>query len=414
MADYAARGVKVVKASGDLSRLPQVSVAAGRVCWLYGPPSVGKSATAWELFDHVMSGEPRGYFDIDQVGMCYPEPEGDPGRYALKARAAGELVRRFTDAGARTVIVSGVMDERSLTDIVERVDQAGVTFCRLRVEPEELRRRLSTRYSPEDVVRALAEADKWDQHDSAHVVVDTGEGDPLDTARRVAKAFRLTASSVPVSTSRPRSSAPAFAGTGPGRAILICGPTGVGKSTVGFGLFLNLLADGRAGAYLDLQQLGFLADLPDNAPSHHRIVAGCVADLWKQYQAVGAQDLVLTGRIEQPDDVQRYRDALPATSLVVCRLRTSSEELRERILARTRGGGPPLAGDALVGLAVEDAEIVLQHSLAQQGHLEELDFADITLDTAEESPEVVTQSVRAVFDRWLDDASSAASTPNTT
>lgn len=79
--------------------MPQVSVAAGRVWWLYGPPSVGKSATAWELFTQVLSGEPRGYFDIDQVGMCSPEPANDPGRYALKARAAGRVVRRLTDAG---------------------------------------------------------------------------------------------------------------------------------------------------------------------------------------------------------------------------------------------------------------------------------------------------------------------------
>lgn len=36
-----------------------------------------------------MGSAPRGYFDVDQVGMCYPDPDGDPGRYALKARAAG-------------------------------------------------------------------------------------------------------------------------------------------------------------------------------------------------------------------------------------------------------------------------------------------------------------------------------------
>lgn len=393
--------------------MPQVSVAAGQVWWLYGPPSVGKSATAWELFNQVLSGEPRGYFDIDQVGMCFPEPADDPGRYALKARAAGRVVRRFTDAGVRRVIVSGVLDERSLSTVVEEVDRANVTFCRLRVEPGELKRRLSTRYSPEDVVRALAEADRWDRYDSTGGVVDTGEGDPLDTARRVAEAVRSAASPTPVPPSRPRSAAPAVAGTGPGRAVLICGPTGVGKSTVGFGLFNNLLADGRTAAYLDLQQLGFLADLPDDAPGGHEVVAGCVADLWEQYRAVGAQDLVLTGQVEQAADVQRYRDALGATSLVVCRLRTSQEALRDRILARTRGGGPMLAGDALVGLTAEDADIVLHDALTQQGRPEKVESADITLDTAEKSPEAVTKSVKTAFDR-LCDAAPEASTPNPT
>lgn len=308
-----------------------MSVAAGQVWWLYGPPCVGKSVTAWELFTHALSGEPRGYFDVDQVGMCHPDPEGDPGRYALKAQAAAALVRRLTQAGARTVIVSGVLDKRSLTHFVEDVDPVEVTYCRLRVDPEELRRRLQSRYGPKDVERALAEADEWDRHGSAHVVVDTGEGDPLDTARQVAEAVRAAAPSVPVSTSSPALWAPAPVTPGPSRAVLICGPTAVGKSTVGFGLFMRLLGTDRTVAYLDLQQLGFLADLPAEGPSRHEIIAGCVADLWRQYRFVGAQDLVLTGQVEQLDDVQRYRDALGATPLQVYRLQTDSQGLQERI-----------------------------------------------------------------------------------
>lgn len=293
------------------------------------------------------------------------------------------------------------MDERSLTEVIENVDQLGVTFCRLRVEREELKRRLETRYGPEDVVRALAEAHQWDHHGSTHVVVDTGQGDPLDIARKVAQAVRLAAPSAPVSASRPRSPAPV--GTGTERAILICGPTAVGKSTAGFGLFMNLLATGRAAAYLDLQQLGFLAELPADAPSRHLIVADCVAELWEQYRSVGAQDLVLTGQVERSDDVQRYRDALGATPSVVCRLRTSPEGLRERILARTSGGGPQLAGDALVGLSADDAETVLEDSLAQQSHPEDLEIADVVLDIEGESPEDVTQLLLTLLDRGFED-----------
>lgn len=288
-----------------------------------------------------------------------------------------------------------------MTHIVEDVDPVGVTFCRLRVEPEKLRRRLERRYGPEDVARALTEAGEWDRHGSTHVVVNTGEGDPLDSARRVTEAVRVAAPSVPASTSWPESSAPAPVSSGPGRAILICGPAAVGKSTVGFGLFMNRLGTGRAVAYLDLQQLGFLADLPDDAPSRPKIVAGCVGDLWQQYRSAGAQDLVLTGQVEQLDDVQRYRHALGATPLLVCRLQAGSRSLRERILARTRGGGPPLAGDALVGLSAGDAEAVLQHALAQQSHLQDLKLADIILDTEGKSPQVVTQLLRTSLDRGL-------------
>lgn len=379
--------------------MPQVSIAASQVWWLYGPPAVGKSATAWQLFTQVLSGEPRGYFDIDQVGMCSPEPADDPGRYALKARAAGRVVRRLTDAGARTVIISGVLDERSLSTVADEAVGAAVTFCRLRVNPGELERRLSSRYGPSDTARALAEADRWDRYDTAGLLVDTGEGIPLDIARRVAEAVRSAAPATRLPSSRPPSAAPTATATGAGRAVLICGPTGVGKSTVGFRLFGKLQADGRTAAYLDLQQLGFLADLPGDAPGSHEVVAGCVADLWEQYRAVGAQDLVVTGKVEQAADVERYRDALGATSLVVCRLRTSQEALRDRILARTRGGGPMLAGDALVGLTAEKAEIVLHDALLQQSQLDQADLADITLETADRSAEAVTQSARAALDR---------------
>lgn len=62
-------------------------------------------------------------------------------------------------------------------------------------------------------------------------------------------------------------------------------------------------------------------------------------------------------------------------------------------MARTLGVGPTLAGDSLVGLSAKDAETVLQHALAQQSHLQQLEIADIVLDTEGESPEVVTQLI---------------------
>lgn len=379
--------------------MPKVSVAASQVWWLYGPPSVGKSATAWELFTQVLTGEPRGHFDIDQVGMCSPESADDPGRYALKARAAGRVVRRFTDAGVRTVVISGVLDEPSLRTFGDEVDPTVVTFCRLSVGRDELERRLRSRYGPNDTLRALTEADRWDRYDWPHMVVDTGVGDPLDIARRVAEAVTSAASPGPVRSSRARPAARTVSDSGPGRAVLVCGPTGVGKSSVGFGLFGNLQADGRTAAYLDLHQLGFLADLPENAPGGHEVVAGCVADLWEQYRAVGAQDLVLTGNVEQAADVQRYRDALGATPLVVCRLHASRDALRDRILARTHVGGPMLAGDALLGLTADEAETVLHDALLQQSRPDQVDLVDITLETTDTLAEAVTQSARVALDR---------------
>lgn len=373
---------------------------ADEVWWLYGPPCVGKSTTAWELYDHLMRGKPRAYFDVDQVGMCYPEPTGDPGRFALKTRAAGALVRRLADAGAHTVVVSGVLDKGSLQEVAEEIHGASVTFCRLRVEPEELRRRVEARYGPEDVARALAEAQQWDQDGSGHPVVDVGECSPRDAARSVMEAINAgtPAQAVPASGSCAPSPP-----ENPGRAVLICGPTAVGKSTVGFGLFMHLLETGRASAYLDLQQLRFLADVPlqgtGGEGGGHGVSAACVAGLWVQYRAVGTQDLVVTGSVEQPEDIEHYREALGETPLVVCRLRVAREQLRERILARTRGDGPLLAGDALIGLSAADVERVLQRSWAEQDRLDRMNGVDLVLDSDGLDPEVAAQRLAGMLDR---------------
>lgn len=382
-----------------------MSLADGRVWWLYGPPCVGKSATAWELSAHLLSGEARGYFDVDQVGMCYPERDDDPGRHALKARAAGALVRRFTAAGARTVVVSGVLDEGSLGDVVAAADGAAVTFCRLRLDPEVLAVRLRSRYGPADVVRALAEAQEWDRRDPDHVVVDTGQGSPLDVAHRVLEAARVAAPSVAPAASRPPSTPStalaAVEDTEPGRAVLVCGPTAVGKSTIGFGLFGDLLGTGRASAYLDLQQLSFRANLAPGATSRHPLVADCVADLWALFRAVGARDLVLTGQVEQPGDLQHYREALGSTPLVVVRLQAGSDGLRERITARGRAGGPALAGDALIGLSADAAQTVLAASLTQQARLERAGVGDVILDTSGETAQAMSQLLATAVDGWF-------------
>ena len=106
---------------------------------------------------------------------------------------------------------------------------------------------------------------------------------------------------------------------------------------------------------------------------------------------------MLTGRVEQPEDVQRYRSALGGTTLLVCRLRAGPERLWERLRARTRGKGPALAGDTLPGLSVEAVGEVLEQSLAQQAHLEEAAIGDVVLDTDDLEPAEVVQLIRTVI-----------------
>ncbi|HVB43053.1 MAG TPA: hypothetical protein VNF47_10165 [Streptosporangiaceae bacterium] len=81
------------------------------VLWLCGPAGVGKTTVGWEIYaQFAQAGVAVGYVDIDQLGNFYPDPAADPGRYRMQAGNLGAVVAAFQAAGARCVVVSGVVD----------------------------------------------------------------------------------------------------------------------------------------------------------------------------------------------------------------------------------------------------------------------------------------------------------------
>jgi hypothetical protein len=63
---------------------------------------------------------------------------------------------------------------------------------------------------------------------------------------------------------------------GGGRVLLLCGPAGADKSTIGF---QRCPRAGLAAGYIDLDQIGFLVPRPDGDPRGHGLKAGNLADL---------------------------------------------------------------------------------------------------------------------------------------
>jgi len=167
------------RSPGDDDRIP--------VLWLCGPPGVGKTAVGWEIFTQLTrAGIPAGYVDLDQLGMCYPEPARDPGRHRMKAQNAGAVVTTFRAAGSRCVIVSGVADPARGVP-ADQFPQAALTVARLRADRDVLVQRFTGRGGQADLVPdVLGESGALDASDFADVCVDT-------SARPVAEAARVKA-----------------------------------------------------------------------------------------------------------------------------------------------------------------------------------------------------------------------------
>jgi adenylylsulfate kinase-like enzyme len=252
-----------------------------QVLWLCGPPGVGKTAVGWEIYcDLKRMGLAAGYVDIDQLGMCYPERASDPERHRLKARNLGAVVARFRQAGARCLVVSGVVDPGRAVS-VDSLPSDALTVCRLRARAQDLKERLAGRRSDADVASVLREAELMDASDVAAACVDT-------TGRSVAEVVQLVRARTggwPVLGSPSRSTAvatPAFVSTVDGAVLWLCGARGVGKSTVGFASYLKTLNAGRAAAYLDLDQIAFCNLVPPDSPRHHHLKADLLAALWEK------------------------------------------------------------------------------------------------------------------------------------
>ncbi len=361
------------------------------VLWLCGPPGVGKSTVGWQIYRRLNANS-RGcaYVDIDQLGMCYPESGHDPGRHGLKERNLGAVVANFVDAGARGVVVSGVVGPTPGTGTTGLADLE-VALCRLRTGPDQLRQRLeSRRGSFAGVEDALAEAVRLDSSGLPGTLVDTTGLTVEQTAEAVLQASEWApADGHPEPAADRDDRPPSPAG---GQVIWLCGPTGVGKSTIGFALYLRLMRAGLTAGYIDADQVGFCAA----APRHHQLKASNVAAVWENYRSASAAILVAVGPVGDGEEARLYEAVLPRASFKWFRLHSGPRELARRIQARQSGGSWPQPGDPLRGASPGRIQQASTDAAAQAAELDHVGFG-IRVDseklTVEESASAVLSQV---------------------
>lgn len=360
--------------------------------WLCGSSGIGKSVTGWALWSSLVSaGIPTGFVDIDQLGMCYPEPPGDPARFHLQARNLAGVVAGHRSAGARCLVVAGCADPRQgpYRDELPTLD---LTICLLTATDAELTRRFTAREGNDtNLAHQLRESAVLNTATFPDLIIDTTAQSALEAAatiRAQAAWPRLTRpahaqpavpglaetahaqaagsnlsetahaqAAVPSPTERARAQAglgepripearPAAAPDLGGNVLWVSGATCTGKSSAAFPVHLRHLRDGIASAYVDLEQLAICGP----TPSSHEVRAQNLAAVWANYRQAGAEALVMVGPAPDEATVRTYLGALPGAKVTLRRLHATPDALTERVLRRGRGeGGWHQPGDPLRG-----------------------------------------------------------------
>ena len=354
---------------------------------------MGKSVVSWQIFTELaQAGVHSAFADTDQLCMCYPAPQEDPGRQQIKAQNLAAMLPHYQAGGARCVIANGVLDPANGL-FSELLAQAEVTVCRLRADRVELARRFVGRHRPSDdldevLKDTLEEADAMDASDFADACVDTSDVPAAGVAGLIRDSCRNWpgfSGTLPA----PHAASGGNSRTGDdnesdgadGDVVLICGSTGVGKSTIGFELYQRYLRAGRTAGYIDLDQIGFLKPDAANDPGRHLLKARNLGAMWRIYHAAGARHLVVTGPVPSQAARQTYIDALPAAAVTVCRLHAGRAEMHTRIMSRASGGSWPQPGDPLRGRSAEYLDHLADQAVADSQALERAKVEDIRVDT---------------------------------
>jgi adenylylsulfate kinase-like enzyme len=385
------------------------------VLWLYGPSGVGKTTVAWEVYRRLAAeGAPVGYVDIDQIGMNYgpptaenwaPEPASDPVRYRLKAANLDAVAANYAAIGARCLVVPGILDPERGVDAA-RLPNTALTLCRLRADEPELMRRLHKRGNTDEPVdEILRDARELERGTLPGVHVETTGLGVAEVADQVLKLTDGWPGPVAQRSGASAAEAPgaALARTdAPGEVLLLCGPTGVGKSTVGWSAYRATRLAGHQSSYVDLDQISFLEPQQGSDPGRHRLKAANLAAVWHNFHARGASHLVAVGPIETDEAVRAYAEALPAARITVCRLHAGPESFAERITLRGEGRTPPrgLAGDLLAGRPAAELRRIADQAAAESTALDRAGVGEVRLPTDGRTPaDLAEELLRGA--RWV-------------
>ena len=118
--------------------------------------------------------------------------------------------------------------------------------------------------------------------------------------------------------------------------LVISGPCGAGKTSVGFESLELLEEHGIACAMVDAE-LVYFHPKPDDDPQGTRVAEAALAALVPVYEAAGIERLLLPRVIERPRHLELVRAAVPGARLQVAWLEVPAATIEARLAEREVG-----------------------------------------------------------------------------
>ncbi len=316
----------------------------------------------WALAGRLAGqGEPVAFVDIDQLGMCYPAIEEDPHRWKLKERALVRIADQYAAAGIARLIVSGVAFPEAPPPEHPRI---GVRSLWLDADAEVRRDRLTPRgweaAQAADVVRigtdeAARLEGSWERLPTDDLTLDQTVEAIL--SRWPPTAGRLTGTPAPTLTG---DAAPGVADHGRrvDHVLFITGPRCAGASTLGWLIAAAGWQQGHRTGFIDIAQLSFTwnVEVPTGLANGAALLDTFAGEGCRSHVVVAPLDV-------EPASI---RAAFAGMRVSVVRLDATAADLRDRALARTRGEGPLLPGDDLLGASPAAVDALVAAAVAQR------------------------------------------------
>ena len=165
--------------------------------------------------------------------------------------------------------------------------------------------------------------------------------------------------------------------------LWICGPAGVGKSTVSWRLYGELASSGVRVAFADSDQLCMCYPAPAADPGRQHVKARNAGALISNFRSAGAQCVIVNG-VLGPAGLET--GLLPDARVTICRLRASADDIEQRFIDRH---GRRDGRDGLLQEIRDEIRLMDQSS-----------FADACVDTTGVQAGDVPGRVRAACKDW--------------